>query len=47
MWTYCQKTGELLQNGVLVATGYSGQGNGRNNPDLQEDHDVGPIPRGS
>jgi len=52
MWTYIQKTGELLHNGAHVATGYSGFNDpeagqdGKNNPDLQSVHEVGPIPVG-
>lgn len=46
MWTYAQKTGELLQNGKRVAGGYSGFDNGKNNPSMQAVADVGPIPQG-
>ena len=52
MWTYVQKTGELLLDGVHEAFGYSGYDdpetgqNGKNNPDLQTVRDVGPIPTG-
>jgi len=46
MWTYAQKTGDLLRDGNVVATGYSGFDNGKNNPDMQAVHDVGPIPQG-
>lgn len=46
MWTYAQETGELLQDGQLVATGYSGFETGKNNPAMQAVHDVGPIPEG-
>ena len=46
MWTYAQTTGELLQDGQHLATGYSGRDNGKNNPDMQAVHDVGPIPQG-
>src|SRR5579862_2345402 len=45
-WTYSQKTGDLEQDGMHVATGYSGAGEGKNNPSLQNVHNVGPIPRG-
>lgn len=48
MWTYHQKTGELFDaSGALIATGYSGHLEGRNNPDLQEHRGIGPIPRGT
>lgn len=46
MWTYAQKTGALRQDGELVATGYSGFDEGKNNPAMQAIHDVGPIPQG-
>lgn len=46
MWTYAQKTGDLLQDGRLVATGYSGFDDGKNNPAMQAVPDVGPIPQG-
>lgn len=47
MWTYHQKTGELVRNGEVEAFGYSGAGDGKNNPDAQHIHNVGPIPRGT
>src|SRR5438309_1100262 len=48
MWTYAQKTGALRQpNGKVVATGYSGFDEGKNNPAMQAIHDVGPIPQGA
>jgi hypothetical protein len=46
MWTYAQKSGNLLQDGQRVATGYSGFDSGKNNPDMQAVEDVGPIPQG-
>jgi hypothetical protein len=52
MWTYVQKTGELLHNGSHEAFGYSGYNNpdtgqeGKNNPDLQGAHEIGPLPVG-
>jgi len=52
MWTYIQRTGELLHNGEHVAVGYSGYDNpqtgqqGKNNPDLDNVAEVGPIPVG-
>jgi hypothetical protein len=45
-WTYAQKTGELQKDGTPVATGYSGAGVGKNNPEMQKVHNVGPIPEG-
>lgn len=51
-WTYKQTTGELFNpDGVFVAKGYAG-GNlgknpeGKNNPDMQFVHNVGPLPQG-
>jgi len=46
MWTYAQKTGDLLRNGQRVGTGYSGFDNGKNNPSMQAVADLGPIPQG-
>lgn len=46
MWTYEQKTGHLQLDGALVAVGYSGHGAGKNNPDMQAVHNVGPLPQG-
>jgi type VI secretion system (T6SS) effector TldE1-like protein len=45
-WTYAQNTGELQQDGRHAATGYSGAGEGRNNPAMESVPNVGPIPRG-
>ena len=45
-WTYAQKTGELQQDGKHVATGYSGGGDGKNNPVMEDVAGVGPIPQG-
>lgn len=47
MWTYNQANGNLSRDGELVATGYSGADpEGKNNPAMEAEHDVGPIPRG-
>ncbi len=46
MWTYEQSKGKLSHNGVFVATGYSGFGEGKNNPSKQAEQGVGPIPQG-
>jgi hypothetical protein len=45
-WTYAQKTGALQQDGTAVATGYSGADAGKNNPEMEQVHNVGPIPKG-
>jgi len=52
VWTYVQKTGELLREGLHIARGYSGYDdpktgqNGKNNPELENVEAVGPIPVG-
>jgi hypothetical protein len=46
MWTYRQKDGEFLHDGYFIGTGYSGTGEGRNNPDYESVRNIGPIPRG-
>lgn len=46
VWTYHQRTGELWRNGAKVATGYSGNGQGLNNPDMENVRAIGPIPKG-
>lgn len=51
MWTFKQKSGELLHNGGHVAFGYAG-GNcgknpeGKNSPEHQSVSKVGPLPQG-
>lgn len=48
MWIYSQRTGEIRRNGILFGRGYSGaSGPGKNNPQMQNVPDVGPIPQGS
>jgi len=46
-WKYEQASGLLSHNGSDVAIGYSGAGNGKNNPDMQDAQRIGPIPRGT
>lgn len=46
MWTYHQQSGELLHDGAPAGFGYSGSGLGKNNPAMQDQPSVGPIPRG-
>ena len=47
MWIYSQSSGDLWgPSGKLVAKGYSGNGEGKNNPAMQHIRNVGPIPRG-
>lgn len=45
-WEYVSDTGELFFGGHLFATGYSGYGEGKNNPAKQDTRRVGPIPAG-
>ena len=47
MFTYSQSTGTLTHDGDFEGTGYSGRDAGRNNPDMQQVADTGPIPRGA
>jgi hypothetical protein len=46
MWTYDSANGNLSQDGSFVVAGYSGIGDGLNNPAEEMDADIGPIPRG-
>ena len=47
MWTYRQSTGELSDlHGEIIAAGYSGSGEGKNNSAMQNVPCVGPIPCG-
>lgn len=45
-WVYEQQTGKLTRND-FVSYGYSGHGEGKNNPALQNVKNVGPIPKGN
>ncbi|MDU6411135.1 MAG: DUF2778 domain-containing protein [Yersiniaceae bacterium] len=45
-WEYSQSTGVLTHNGNFFAKGYSGSGNGINNPALESVPRKGPIPKG-
>lgn len=46
-WQYEQATGIMRDaGGVATAEGYSGNGDGKNNPGLERAHNLGPIPRG-
>jgi hypothetical protein len=46
MWVFNSSNGAVAQNGEIRAVGYSGNGEGKNNPAMESTHDVGPIPRG-
>jgi hypothetical protein len=48
---YSQSTGQLwevMEDGStqLLGTGWAGNNEGKNNPAMQDVHDVGPLPRG-
>lgn len=46
-WLYVQSTGQLFRpDGSLCGTGYAGTHDGRNNPLMQEIHNIGPLPVG-
>ena len=47
MWSFIQRSGQIINpEGVLMHRGYSGSGEGRNNPDMENVARVGPIPKG-
>lgn len=53
MWVYTQSNGWLYRIFPIlpirfnhVSTGYAGNGNGKNNPAMQDVKNVGPLPRG-
>ena len=51
-WVYSQSTGALTyvdsnNNSTNVGTGYSGTGQGRDNPAMQDVPSIGPIPQGT
>ena len=47
-WRYEQISGRMLNDdGEVVGIGYSGMGNGKNAPEYQNVHNVGPIPVGT
>ena len=46
-WKYIQSTGQMFNpDGLIMSTGYSGAGAGKNNPAMQNVQDVGPCPVG-
>lgn len=47
VWMYKQSTGQLSRGGTLVGIGYSGYGAGLDNPKMQGQSCVGPIPQGN
>jgi hypothetical protein len=46
LWTWEQSTGKMYGPTGLLAEGYSGAGEGKNNPTEENVQDVGPIPEG-
>jgi hypothetical protein len=46
MWTFESRTGKLYRDGKYFASGYSGHDMGRNNPEMQDDVGIGPLPCG-
>lgn len=46
MWTFQQNTGEIYWDGNSIGVGYAGSGAGKNNPAMQQDRDIGPLPCG-
>jgi Protein of unknown function (DUF2778) len=47
VWMYKITTGEMIApGGEVLSTGYSGHGEGLNNPAMQDVPDVGPCPQG-
>jgi hypothetical protein len=46
-WSYSQSSGTFSHDGVFVCIGYSGKGEGLDNPNLQNVRDEGPIPEGT
>ncbi len=46
MYTYHQSSGQLMQGGTVRLICYAGHGSGVNNPAMQDQHDIGPLPQG-
>jgi hypothetical protein len=46
VWTFSQLGHLYAPGGALVTECYSGYGAGKNNPELEQVRDMGPIPRG-
>jgi hypothetical protein len=43
---YDQESGGITLRKTFIGTGYSGFGPGLDNPDMEAEHNIGPIPRG-
>ena len=46
MWIWKQKQGELYHGDNRIAVGYSGAPEALNDPTREQEHNVGPLPRG-
>jgi len=46
MLIYSQSSGIMTRDGLQIAHGWAGQHDGKNNPDMQMVHGVGPLPQG-
>jgi hypothetical protein len=46
VWVYHQSSGALHSDGQLIATGYAGTAEGRNNPAMEMVRSIGPLPAG-
>lgn len=46
LFVYSQGWGNLYRDSEVIGTGYSGHGDGLNDPAYEAVHDVGPIPAG-
>jgi hypothetical protein len=46
-WKYDQESGDIYLNDKFVSSGYSGAGDGKNKPEMQDVPNVGPIPQGN
>ncbi|GBQ94964.1 hypothetical protein AA23498_2160 [Acetobacter nitrogenifigens DSM 23921 = NBRC 105050] len=47
VWIYNQASGELTRAGKFVEIGYSGHGDGKNKPSMQDKASIGPTPKGT
>ncbi len=46
IWAYSQTSGNIRHNMIDVGSGYSGFGEGKNNPAMEAVEGIGPIPQG-
>ena len=46
MWSYNVQYGTVTHDENFEGVGYSGNGDGLNNPAMEDKMDIGPIPRG-